>query len=219
VVAGADAGFAAYPLVDPDIIADMLSDGVVDGPNGALLGRYINGIATPQLPVYPGAPVNKLSIAGPTITVPSAAQLGVTSDTMSPTSVTDTGLLASAGTTASLVAGPMATLSAEAAAKSGVVLSQQADAPAAAVRVSQHAADSLFTALTRVPVDADESAVLGSIAESTFYQGLTAQASEAGPTQADIDRLLWESGDSSWLDSENGGLFSAGTQFHRATRF
>ena len=55
VVAGADAGFAAYPLTDPDIIADMLGDGAVDGPNGALLGRYINGIATPQLPVYPGA--------------------------------------------------------------------------------------------------------------------------------------------------------------------
>ena len=61
VVAGADAGFAAYPLTDPDIIGDLLGDGSVDGPNGAMLGRYINGATTPQMPVYPGAPTNMLS--------------------------------------------------------------------------------------------------------------------------------------------------------------
>jgi hypothetical protein len=207
VVAGADAGFAAYPLVDPDVIGDLLGDGAVDGPDGALLGRYVNGVTTPEVPVYPGTPVNKLSVAGPTISVPSAVELGVASDTMSPTSVTDTGLLASAGTTASLVAGPMVGLGAGAAAKSGVVLSQQADAPAVAVRVSQHAADSLFTALARGPVDADESAVLGSIAEPALCQGLTAQASEAASAQADLDRLLWDGGDSSWLDGKSEGLF------------
>ena len=54
VVAGADAGFAAYPLIDPDVIGDLLGDGTVDGPDGALLGRYINGVTTPQMPVYPG---------------------------------------------------------------------------------------------------------------------------------------------------------------------
>jgi hypothetical protein len=171
------------------------------------------------MPVYPGAPVNKLSVASPTTSVPSAAEVGVASDTMSPTSVTDTGLLASAGTTASLVAGPMAALGTGTAAKSGAILSQQAGTPTVAVRVSQRVADKLFAALARGPVDADESAVLGNIAESALNQGLTAQASEAESTQADIDRLLWESGGSSWLDSENGELFSAGTQFHRATRF
>ena len=35
VVAGADAGFAAYPAVDPDLIGDLLGDGAVDGPSGA----------------------------------------------------------------------------------------------------------------------------------------------------------------------------------------
>jgi hypothetical protein len=73
VVAGADTGFAAFPLTDPDILGDLLGDGTVDGPNGALLGRYINGATTPQMPTYPGAPVNKLSIAGPALAVSAAA--------------------------------------------------------------------------------------------------------------------------------------------------
>jgi hypothetical protein len=152
------------------------------------------------MPTYPGTPVNKLSVAGPTTSVPSAAEVGVAGDTMPLTSVIDTEPLVSADATASLVAGPMVGLGAGAAAKSGAVLSQQADAPVVAVRVSLHAADSLFTALARGPVDADESAVLGSIAESALCQGLTTQANHTASVQADLDRLLWERGDSSWLD-------------------
>jgi hypothetical protein len=215
VVAGADAGFAAYPLTDPVIIADMLGDGAVDGPNGALLGRYINGIATPQLPVYPGAPVNKLSVAGPSVRIPSASQLGVGSSATAPVTGIDMALPTPAGATASVVVRSVPAVSAGAA--GGVWL--HSGASAAPGHASEHVADKLFTALARGPVDADESAVLGSIAESALYQGLTAQASEAEPAQADIDRLLWESGGSSWLDGENGELFSVGTQFHRATRF
>jgi hypothetical protein len=203
VVAGADAGFAAYPLVDPDVIGDLLGDGAVDGPDGALLGRYVNGVATPQMPTYPGTPVNKLSVASPTTSVPSAAEVGVAGDTMPLTSVIDTEPLVPADATASLAAVPMVGLGAGAAAKSGVVLSHQADAPVVAVRVSQHAADSLFTALARGPVDADESAVLGSIVESALYQEFTSKASDIASTQADLDRLLWEHGDSSWLDGES----------------
>jgi sugar lactone lactonase YvrE len=219
VVAGADTGFAAYRLTDPDLIGDLLGDGAVDGPAGALLGRYVNGVTSPQMPVYPGHPVNMPSVASPTTSVPSAAEVGVAGDAISPTSVIDTEPLAPADATVSLVAGPMAALGTGTAAKSGAILSQQAGTPTVAVRVSQRVADKLFAALARGPVDADESAVLGNIAESALNQGLTAQASEAESTQADIDRLLWESGGSSWLDSENGELFSAGTHFHRATRF
>ena len=107
VVAGADAGFAAYPLTDPDIIADMLGDGAVDGPNGALLGRYINGIATPQLPVYPGAPVNKLSVAGPSVSVPSASQLGVGNSVMAPVTVADATLPVLPALTTSVATAPV----------------------------------------------------------------------------------------------------------------
>ena len=64
VVAGADTGFAAYQLTDPDIIADMLGDGAVGGPDGAAIGRYINGATVPQMPIFPGNPANNAS--GPT---------------------------------------------------------------------------------------------------------------------------------------------------------
>jgi hypothetical protein len=154
-----------YGLTDPDIIADMLSDGAVDGPNGALLGRYINGIATPQLPVYPGAPVNKLSVAG-----------------------------------------PMVGLGAGAAAKSGVVLSQQTDAPVVAVRVSQHAANDLFAALAQGAVDADTLVPQAPVEEPALDQAMSVQVGPSAPPGADLGRLLWEDGDWRWLDGQSEGL-------------
>jgi hypothetical protein len=105
VVAGADAGFAAYPLVDPDVIGDLLGDGTVDGPDGALLGRYVNGVTTPQMPTYPGTPVNKLSVAGPTVSVASTLQVGVGSRVTAPVTVVDTALPVLADAAASMVTG------------------------------------------------------------------------------------------------------------------
>ena len=58
VVAGADAGFAAYPLADPSIVGDLYGDGSVDGSAVSLITRYINGITSPQMPTYPGVPQN-----------------------------------------------------------------------------------------------------------------------------------------------------------------
>jgi hypothetical protein len=43
-------------------------------------------------------------------------------------------------------------------------------------------------------------AVLGSVAEQAVREALAGQMSEAGSAQATPDNLLWESGDSSWLD-------------------
>jgi hypothetical protein len=202
VVASADAGFAAYPLTDPCIIADMLSDGAVDGPNGALLGRYINGIATPQLPVYPGSPVNKLSVAGPGLSILSPLQLESNESETVPASASRPSL---ADLTTSMVAG--------AAASAGVaspVLTVDASSPrstsAASMtfsKASPQVADNLFAALARGPVDANESAVLGRIAEAALDQGLTEQGSQPGSGRADLERLLWQSGDSSWLDGES----------------
>jgi hypothetical protein len=46
-------------------------------------------------------------------------------------------------------------------------------------------------------------AILGSGAEQAVRQALTGETNAVGSAQADLDRLLWESGDSSWLDGES----------------
>jgi hypothetical protein len=201
VVAGADAGFAAYPLTDPDIIADMLSDGAVDGPNGALLGRYINGIATPQLPVYPGAPVNKLSVVGPGVTILSPLQLGSGESAAVPTTVASPSLTE---LTTSIVAGPVVQVGGGAAANDAGTVSLDTVASAVPAHVSRHVTDGLFAALGST-VDAAESAIPGS-GEQAESPALAAQMSAGGSGQANLDSLLWESGDSSWQDGEQDWL-------------
>ena len=197
VVAGADAGFAAYPLIDPDVIGDIMGDGAVDGPDGALLGRYVNGVTTPQMPTYPGTPVNKLNVVGSTVSIPSTLQVGADGSVMAPVTVVDTALPTPAGATASVVAGPVASPSAGVVVKSAAVVSQQASA----WRVSQHAADDLFTALARGAVDPDGLAILGS-GEQAAREALAAQVSTAGSAQANPDSFLWGSEDSSWLEGK-----------------
>jgi hypothetical protein len=205
VVAGADAGFAAYPLIDPDVIGDLLGDGTVDGPDGALLGRYVNGVTTPQVPVYPGAPVNKLSVADPTVSIPSTLQLGTDGIVTAPATVADTALPVLPQLTASVVAGPVAAVSAGAVVKAAGGVSLYSGASAAPAQVLQHVADGLFAALGGA-VDVAELAILGS-GEQSEPQALAAQMIVGASAQADLNRLLWESGDSSWLDGERDWLF------------
>jgi hypothetical protein len=206
VVAGADTGFAAYPLTDPDLIGDLLGDGAVDGPAGALLGRYVNGVTSPQMPVYPGHPVNMPSVAGPTVSAASTLQIGVGSSVTAPLTVVDTAQPVLPQLTASVVAGPAAAVSTGAAVKATGAVSLYCGAPTMVpARVPQYAADGLFTALGGT-ADTVELAVLGSGVEQAGLQALTAETSAAGSAQAELDRLLWESGDSSWLDGESQGL-------------
>jgi hypothetical protein len=177
----------------------------VDGPNGALLGRYINGATTPQMPTYPGAPANMLS--GPALIVgsPPVPQFGSGDILAAPASVVDTELSVPTEATGSVVAGPVAAVSERAAATAvGAVsrvdvLSRRSEL-AGTAGVSRQAADGLFTALARGVVDPDELTVLGDIADPGAQRASIAEASEGGSGQADLDRLLWESGDSSWLD-------------------
>jgi len=219
VVAGADAGFAAYPLIDPDVVGDLMGDGAVDGPDGALLGRYVNGVATPQMPVYPGPPDNKLGVAGSTIgatesisvaskvagtlRVPSAltrsvrsttVQLGVGGSVTAPVTVAETALPVRPDLTASVVAGAV------------VPTKAAGRVPALGARVPPQLADGVFTVLARRAVDPDGLTVLGSIEEPTVYQELTGQTSDTRSAQAALDRLFWVSGDSSWLDGERPWL-------------
>jgi hypothetical protein len=207
VVAGADVGFAAYPLIDPDVIGDLLGDGTVDGPDGALLGRYVNGVTTPQMPVYPGAPVNKLSVADRTVSISPMLQLGANRSAKGPRTVVDTALPALPNLVISAVAGPDEPVGAGAAVKaagpvSPVGVSPRRVASAGAAGVPQHVADGLFAALARGALDSDELAVPASLVESTAYQALIAQISQAGFAEADFDGVLWEGGDSNWLDGE-----------------
>jgi len=92
----------------------------------------------PQLPVYPGAPVNKLSIAGPMVGIPSASQLGVGSSVMAPVTGIDTALPVLPALTTSVVAGSVAAVSAGAAVKAagGVSLHSGASAVECFVRAS-----------------------------------------------------------------------------------
>jgi hypothetical protein len=192
VVAGADAGFAAYPLIDPDVIGDLLGDGTVDGPDGALLGRYVNGVTTPQMPVYPGAPVNKLSVAGPVVTAsaPSAASAATAVESMSVARRVAGTLRVPSALTRSVRSTPTALTR-------SVRSTTVTDSPI----TSQQAVDGLFTDLGGA-ADAAELAVLGSVAEQAVREALAGQMSEAGSAQAQAnsDNLLWVSEDSSWLD-------------------
>jgi hypothetical protein len=208
VVAGADAGFAAYPLIDPDVIGDLLGDGTVDGPDGALLGRYVNGVTTPQMPVYPGAPVNKLSVAGPMVaviapsTASAASAVKVVGSVSMPTAVESTNVARKvAGTLRVPSVLTRSVRSTPSALARSVRRTTVTDSPI----TSQQAVDGLFAAVGGA-VDAAELAVLGSGAEQAVRQALAAQTSVAGSAQANLDSLLWESEDSSWQDGERDWL-------------
>jgi hypothetical protein len=114
-----------------------------------------------------------------------------------------------AGLTTGMVAGAAASASTASPALAADVPSQQSTSAAAMTsrKVSAQLADDWFAALARGPVDADESAVLGSIAEPSLGQTPTAQANEAESARIDLERLLWEIADSSWIDGEGQGPF------------
>ena len=50
---GTLAGFAAFPLVDPVIIADLNNDGLVDSSDVTLLNSVLAGIPRAQIPTIP----------------------------------------------------------------------------------------------------------------------------------------------------------------------
>jgi hypothetical protein len=175
-----------------------LGDGTVDGPVGALLGRYVNGVTTPQMPTYPGAPVNKLSVVGSTVSIPSALQPGVGGNVTASVTVVDTALPVLPQLTTNVVAGPVAPVSAGATVKGPGGVSLHFGASAVPARVPQHAADGLFAALGGA-VDAAELTIMGS-GEQAVREALTTQMNAAALAQADLDRLVWEGEDSSWQD-------------------
>jgi hypothetical protein len=85
---------------------------------------------------------------------------------------------------------------------SAINVSVRSSVPAGVARVPQHVADGLFAALGRGAVDAADLAG----ADVAVRQALAAQMSAAGSAQANLDRLVWESEDSSWRDGESQWL-------------
>jgi hypothetical protein len=209
VVAGADAGFAAYPLVDPEVIGDLLGDGTVDGPDGALLGRYVNGVTTPQMPTYPGAPVNNLSVAGPLVaaSTPSAASAASAAPAVgsvsTPTAVESIGV---AGKVAGTLLVPSALTRSVRSTPSAFTRSMSSTTVIDSAIASQQAVDGLFTALGRGAMGVAALATAGNGSDAVLSQASAAAMSAAGSSQASLDRLLWESGDSSWQDGQREWL-------------
>jgi hypothetical protein len=114
------------------------------------------------MPTYPGAPANKLSVVGPTVSIPPTLHVGADGSVTAPVTVVDTALPVLQDLTTSVVAGPVAAVGAKAVRPvSAVGVSPGRLASADAARVSQHVADGLFAALGGA-VDAAELAVLGS---------------------------------------------------------
>jgi hypothetical protein len=121
--------------------------------------------------------------------------------------VADTVLAIPPQLVASVVASPMAPVGVGAAATvagavSAINVSVRSSVPAGVARVPQHVADGLFAALGRGAVDAADLAG----ADVAVRQALAAQISAAGSAQANRDRLVWESEDSSWQDGKREWL-------------
>jgi hypothetical protein len=114
----------------------------------------------------------------------------------------DTALPVLPNLVASVVAGPAgAGVAAKAAVPlSAVGVASRPGLSAGVARVPQHVADDLFAALGRGAVGAAELALLSSGTEQAMGEALAAQMSAGGSTRANLDDLLWESEDSTWLD-------------------
>ncbi len=71
---GALAGFSAFPLADPAIIADLNNDGLVDASDVTLLNSVLAGTPRPQIPTIPtNVPITAYG-PDPLLSLPAAMQ-------------------------------------------------------------------------------------------------------------------------------------------------
>jgi hypothetical protein len=89
---------------------------------------------------------------------------------------------------------------------SAVVVSPQGGAPKEPPPVPQRAADGLFTALGRAAGTSEALIAAGGLGQA-LPDALAAQMSAGTSAQADLDRLLWDRGDSAWQDDNRPWLF------------
>ena len=72
-------GFAAWPLLDPVVLADVYSDGLINAVDAMSIARYVLGLPTPQIPAMPegvtpamSGPDPQLSVVGCQLSVPDS---------------------------------------------------------------------------------------------------------------------------------------------------
>jgi hypothetical protein len=82
------AGFSAFPLVDPNIIGDV-GEGVLNGHAASLFQNSVNLGMEPQIPAFPGKPVIFGSGPDPTVSMPSALQVGSDGTVTVPVNIDD----------------------------------------------------------------------------------------------------------------------------------
>ena len=105
VSATADAGFAAYRLADPYIVGDVLGDGAADGKAVAAITRFLNLVTTPQLPPIPSDPsFTRAAGPDPTVSIPSALQVGADGSLTVPVNIDDAQPAGSTGMTQAVLA-------------------------------------------------------------------------------------------------------------------
>ncbi len=90
VASTADSGFAAYPLVDPNLIADINGDGKINSQDGVFLGRAINDTAVPQIPPLPTTPL-PITQGGPdpTVSIPTGLRVSASGTVIAPVNIDD----------------------------------------------------------------------------------------------------------------------------------
>ena len=104
VSAGADTGFAAFPVVDPAIIGDINGDGVLNGTDVAFLNRYLASTAEADIPNYPGLPSNIPAGPDPSVSIPANLQVQPGGLVTVPVNIDDPHPAGSTGMTQALLA-------------------------------------------------------------------------------------------------------------------
>ena len=105
VASTADSGFAAYPLVDPDLIADINGDGTINSQDGVFLGRAINNTAVTQIPSLPKPPLAITPIGpDPTVSIPTNLRVNADGVVVVPVNIDDPRPAGSTGMTQATLA-------------------------------------------------------------------------------------------------------------------
>ena len=105
VSATADAGFAAYRLADPYIVGNVLGDGAADGKAVAAITRFLNLVTTPQLLPIPSDPsFTRAAGPDPTVSIPSALQVGADGSLTVPVNINNARPAGSTGMTQAVLA-------------------------------------------------------------------------------------------------------------------
>ncbi len=104
VAAAKDSGFAAFPILDPVILADLNGNGLVQSNDGGLLNNYLGGATVAQIPNYPGAPSNNPSGPDPTLSIPTNLSASPGGTVTVPVNIDDPHPKGSTGMTQALLA-------------------------------------------------------------------------------------------------------------------